>query len=948
MALANYSVNLNAVVAAAASDIPKGYAVCLNATSTGYVTATTAARAVWSGAIWGIALDIGIQNTSVPIATTGYVDPSVIGVIGGTGNYVEATSTGLLQRNTATSADTVGRYMPDGGIVVDLAVATSTGNATAIQGISVTSASAGISQILAGNGTALRSRLGTYNMLDFREKAAANLGLALPALDNSANAKTVNKAAWDLALATVSAGSEIRFSRGDWYVGDEWTFWTGTAYYGSLSNILFSFENGRTLGNPGARIIGDWGDPYGIAASITTYTDDSGSHGGSYQWNTMTLTGCTSVSGIAVTVANAAKLIGRPVRVWNATNANCNLSSTVCAIPADGTIVVWNPNSTGVAAPDYGLGGGLGSGKVCWQIERALIDIRTREFEFDRAVFQSVSSTPIGAMVRVTESPSPAANGSTSTTVTNNRFRNCLFLVASHAQKARCGIRNADDTLPESNHLYYSTNSAGYPLPWHPYQVDETQYIDCFFLGTIGSGFSGVIGVGSSGQAESHHFRRCQFQGVRCGYLTLRSSVGNSNLAHANFYECEFAHAYDTHVDICTSAFGVQILQCQSESGPSRLLLDRGGVSARSITVNDLELQFYGTGAAAPNIGHPSLEVISTNSEGVICVERCNFYTGDSDARTILSLNHSQGATNNRAAAVSFRCNMVYGSRSVAGRRGSVSAGRRGPDVFAGTETLDVKVDGATTTVTLSQANYNAALAVYGGASYTVNMNRVRRWETALLLEKYVSGIRAWASEEDETLTVWSNNMSTGTIQITGGTANTQLGFNTGSIGSASALLQMQKDTNYLVSGSAISSADEVELDFATNVCVTASTIAHTRLESFRKVYPSGGTNTGSVRMESLSGLSGSRGVPPRNFNGLQAFANGDTVKTVALATEDDANYMVSSLVVKKTNGTPAAASYRAHAENFTTTGFDIVLENSAGSAGDATATVSVAWVITR
>ena len=153
----------------------------------------------------------------------------------------------------------------------------------------------------------------------------------------------------------------------------------------------------------------------------------------------MTLTGCTSVSGIAVTVANAAKLVGRPVRVWNASNTNCNLSSTVCAIPADGSIVVWNPNSTGVAAPDYGLGGGLGSGKVCWQIERAFLDIRTREVEFDRAVFQSISSQPIGAMVRVTESPSPAANGSTSTTVTNNRFRNCLFLIGSQTQKARCG-----------------------------------------------------------------------------------------------------------------------------------------------------------------------------------------------------------------------------------------------------------------------------------------------------------------------------------------------------------------------------------------------------------------------------------------------------------------------------------------------------------------------------
>lgn len=860
----SYSVNLNAVVAQAATAVTRLQVVCAYGGSDTQVCVATAANlALAGGRLRGVALEN--QAAGFPIQIIDY--GSVNATLTGTGTYVNYDASGNLSLSTTSGTNTVGTY--ENGVVhvnLDFSSTGGTGgNATSIGGVSVTAASAGISQILAGNGTSIRSRLGTYHMLDFREKAAANLGLALPALDNSANAKAVNAAAWDLALNTLSPGSELRFSRGDWYVGDEWTFWTGTAYHGTLTNILFSFENGRTLGNPGARIIGDWGDPYGIAASITTYTDDSGLHGGSYQWNTMTLTGCTSVSGIAVTMANASKLVGRPVRVWNATNANCNLSSTVCAIPADGTIVVWNPNSTGVAAPDYGLGGGLGSGKVRWQIERALIDMRTRECEWDRAVFQSISSQPIGTMIRVTESPSPAANGSTSTTVTNNRFRNCLFLMASQAQKARCGVRYADDTVPESNHLFYSTNSAGYPLPWHPYQVDVTEYINCFFLGTIGSGFSGVIGVGSSGQAESHHFIRSAFQGVRCGFLSMRSSVGNSNLAHANFYDCDFAHAYDTHVDICTSSFGVQILRCQSEAGGSRLLNDRGGVNARSVTVSDLELQFYGTGATAPNIGHPSHEVITTNSEGVVSVERCNFYTGDSDARAVLALNHSQGAANNRAAVVSFRCNQVVGSRSVAGRRGSVSAGRRGPYAFAGAETLDVKVDGATTTVTFSAANFNTALAVYGGGTYTVNMDRVRGWEVALLLEKYVSGIRAWGSEEDETLTVWSDNRSTGTIQITGGTANTQLGFNTGAIGSATALLQMQKDTNYLVSGSAVSSSDEVELDFASNCCTVSATQAHTTLSSFRKTYPQGGTNTGN-QIGYFAGLSQERGAPPRNF----------------------------------------------------------------------------------
>ena len=73
------------------------------------------------------------------------------------------------------------------------------------------------------------------------------------------------------------------------------------------------------------------------------------------------------------------------------------------------------------------------------------------------------------------------------------------------------------------------------------------------------------------------------------GFLTLRSSVGNSNLATPTFTTALATHAYDTHVDICTTAFGVQRSPCQSGPERSRLLLDRrGGVSARSVTVSDL------------------------------------------------------------------------------------------------------------------------------------------------------------------------------------------------------------------------------------------------------------------------------------------------------------------------------------------------------------------------
>ena len=62
-----------------------------------------------------------------------------------------------------------------------------------------------------------------------------------------------------------------------------------------------------------------------------------------------------------------------------------------------------------------------------------------------------------------------------------------------------------------------------------------------------------------------------------------------------------------------------------------------------------------------------------------------------------------------------------------------------------------MKVGGATTTVTFSQANFNTALAVYGGGSYTVNPESVaRKWPCCWRSTLAASGACTGGREEDD------------------------------------------------------------------------------------------------------------------------------------------------------------------------------------------------------
>lgn len=132
MPLANRSTTLNAVVAAAASDIPQGYAFCETSPFVGFVVADTTNRAAVGGELAGVAVSVGIAGQAFAGVAVGRCEAEEIGIIGGSGDYVDVTSTGALTRTSSPGANTIARYAPSGGIVVDLSLqdgSTSSGSA---------------------------------------------------------------------------------------------------------------------------------------------------------------------------------------------------------------------------------------------------------------------------------------------------------------------------------------------------------------------------------------------------------------------------------------------------------------------------------------------------------------------------------------------------------------------------------------------------------------------------------------------------------------------------------------------------------------------------------------------------------------------------------------------------------------------------------------------------
>ena len=132
MGTSNLSVSWDAQLAASAGEIPAAR-VLTKDTAGRFVLATTANRAVWTGAtMFAVSLTAGRGDQTVQACHAGFIPSSIVGTLSGSGSYVDCQSDGTMARATVSSVNTIADYMPTGDIVVDLSLqdgSTSSGSA---------------------------------------------------------------------------------------------------------------------------------------------------------------------------------------------------------------------------------------------------------------------------------------------------------------------------------------------------------------------------------------------------------------------------------------------------------------------------------------------------------------------------------------------------------------------------------------------------------------------------------------------------------------------------------------------------------------------------------------------------------------------------------------------------------------------------------------------------
>lgn len=709
----SYSVNLNAVVAQAATAVTRLQVVCAYGGSDTQVCVATAANlALAGGRLRGVALENQAAGFPIQIIDYGSVNATMVG----TGPYVNYDASGNLALSTTSGTNTVGTY-ENGVIHVNLDFTSTGGNATAIQGIPVTSAGATKSWILAGDGTALRSRKDIPNTRDY--------GMAADGV-TSDRAKFVS------------------------FFADVGTYGAGIIHQPASGGFLIDgfpleLHDDTATGNlRGFRLIGELADPFnpgghptflnnvacpnGSAATINAY-----GNGGSGQ-NMQTLTG---LSGVLA--SDADHYVGRPIRIRGADTKAHNGEFFITSVPADGSVTIYQPN-TGAGGTD------LNSGAIRWKIYMPMLDIRAREWRIDGLSFYAKSNA--GKLGPLLEIGQPYRAGALSSI--NWAVHHCAFASGSSASLSRYGVQIAKQIVPRSGHPSYSVNGAGVPQVINTSQVDTGDFYRCSFSGMDEMG---VCHSSPSAQSKEVTFRKCQFApssrniagfggigyGVARNGFVAGGSYATEGSPGANFHDCSFG-ALNTGVLLGGgSSMPVDFHSCYWESTQRPV---RAFAVAAPRPIN-----FFGCGIAPTTTQpHPSREWMEIGGgDGPVNFFGTNIQLADSSGYHAVF----NGSANE--SKVGLFGVWLKGSPGWAGYRARVSARLCGPYCFDSGDTLVFAVDGgANQTVTITVANFTTA-GVSG-----VDLTEVESWQLGQLINYYVTGSAAWGEYDNAPVIVES------------------------------------------------------------------------------------------------------------------------------------------------------------------------------------------------
>lgn len=815
----NYTASYNVVPVTPGGTGTMGQAVVHQTGSSGWLPATTANRSSNTVSLGGIALDdFTAGGAQFRVVTSGYVPPEVVGTLSGSGSYVDVTGTAGLQRATSASVDTIGKYQSDGGVIVDLGLQTGgavTGNATAIQGVTVSSAVATRSYILAGDGTNLRSRLQVY---DFRDWGADQTGAT---------------SAVSLLRDFISTVGQNGYG----YIPPP----SGTIGY-LIDDTIRIHDTDATSNIRGWHLFGGYTkatastkphflhavpSPYGTAAGVdSVYTPGTGDQ--TQVWDLGTYN--TNYFDYQVTSANKEDIIGCVLVTWNATDP-INLGEfLIVGVPANNKVTVYNPR-TGAAGSD------ANDGAIYWRIYRPMFDFRGRDWTFDG--FKLSTGSGAGTKKRgpfmVINQPDNGAvtNGLSVSAFTVSRT---MFSSPSATRLARYGIEMARDIVPRNGHASAATNGNGDSNRYQTVQVDEFSIHECNFVGMAEIDF---CHLSSNGQSKTGVLNRTSYSpSIRKGNTSgIGYGVPRTVYAPASKTYSAYGNPHVHHTDCVLGSKDLCILYGGSNSGgiktirncyaesAARIVRDASAVSL--IHIDSCSFSFSSTYL------HKSKCIIFAQNDGPLLITGTQITQTDNLLAHVEL--HSSGSKTAKCAMVGC---LVQGTPGWTGRRGRLTARRCGPYRFSSGDTLTFSIDGGgAQTVTITVANFSTA-----GAG-TVDLTEVSSWQLGILLDYYLTGATAWGEWDEAPPTVQTETDGTGgSVRCTGGTGNGQTDFDTVSTWAGQAQTQLSIDTGGLLDciNGAGAGAEPISVDLDAR-CVIRSPYSysgtHVAFPEGRKMY---------------------------------------------------------------------------------------------------------------
>jgi hypothetical protein len=671
----SYSVNLNAVVAQAATAVTRLQVVCSYGGSDSQVCVGTAANlALAGGKLRGVALENAAAGFPIQIIDYGSVNATLTG----SGIYVNYDASGNLARSSTPGTNTVGTY-ENGVIHVNLDFPSTGGNATSVGGVPVSSAVATRSYVLAGDGSTARFRAGVLNVLDFLPTGTDPSTVTdwITYLDAMVLAATHGQTLYLPKVA--GAATPYPISR-------TWRIFTDTEH-GGWRHLSVVMENARGLGTVDNCITAQFSDITGTTASI----DFVGSGTGAFRM--MRLTGCTGA-----TKALESELIGCQVHVWGSATAANTCQGALCKIESDGVIWINAPSTS--TATDAGA-------QVHWRIQRCAVEWGVYAGAVHNMALVVGSGQDLWTMWHDTQ-----PNGGSSAVSASRWVQNMHISNNGGTGKFHEGIAFAKTIVPLPTNANYSTgvySGVTVPQPYLPSSNSEASY-DLVVV-EFGPRAAAIAGYSGNGQSEQHHFTRLSANFVQCIWDTVHTFNSSSayNQAHANFTDVRVGTVYDTIFDTANAARPINVDLVTGESGAGCRILRYKGSAILPSRLSRVYMSYYGTGTLKE---HPTGELMTLTNKGPIqCTDVYAYLLNDSATWTVYCNANTNYVLENFG---------VCGTTLRAGRPAQKNAGRFGPIFYSDGDKFRLIANGVDQTVAITQAAVTAACTAKFG-SYTSN-----------------------------------------------------------------------------------------------------------------------------------------------------------------------------------------------------------------------------------